>query len=328
MKLHGNARLSVKGRELLVERILRAGWSLAAAGEAAGVSDRTARKWLSRYRTEGPEGLLDRSSAPMVVANRTDERRVEVIAALRRLRMTGAEIAECLEMALSTVSGILTRSGVGKLGRIGLEPAQRYERARPGELLHIDVKKLGRIHGGAGKRVIDCTRRLGYTPQRIDAAGVRRQTVGWEYVHVAIDDATRLAYVEVLTDEKATTAIAFLRRAVAHYRSMGITIERLITDNGSAYRSAVHAIACRTLKIRHLRTRPYRPQTNGKAERFIRTLLGGWAYGAIYRSSTERTAALTGWLDWYNTRRPHGALSHKPPIARLHELNNLLGSYS
>ena len=282
---------------------------------------------LSRYRTEGPEGLLDRSSAPMVVANRTDERRVEVIAALRRLRMTGAEIAECLGMALSTVSGILTRSGVGKLGRIGLEPAQRYERARPGELLHIDVKKLGRIHGGAGKRVIDCTRRLGYTPQRIDAAGVRRQTVGWEYVHVAIDDATRLAYVEVLTDEKATTAIAFLRRAVAHYRSMGITIERLITDNGSAYRSAVHAIACRTLKIRHLRTRPYRPQTNGKAERFIRTLLGGWAYGAIYRSSTERTAALTGWLDWYNTRGPHGALSHKPPLARLIELNNLLGSY-
>ena len=264
----------------------------------------------------------------MVVANRTDERRVEVIAALRRLRMTGAEIAECLGMALSTVSGILTRSGVGKLGRIGLEPAQRYERARPGELLHIDVKKLGRIHGGAGKRVIDCTRRLGYTPQRIDAAGVRRQTVGWEYVHVAIDDATRLAYVEVLTDEKATTAIAFLRRAVAHYRSMGITIERLITDNGSAYRSAVHAIACRTLKIRHLRTRPYRPQTNGKAERFIRTLLGGWAYSAIYRSSTERTAALTGWLDWYNTRRPHGALSHKPPIARLNELNNPLGSYT
>jgi transposase InsO family protein len=328
MKLHGNARLSVKGRELLVERILRAGWSLAAAGEAAGVSDRTARKWLSRYRTEGAEGLLDRSSAPMVVANRTDERRVEVIAALRRLRMTGAEIAECLGMALSTVSGILTRSGVGKLGRIGLEPAQRYERARPGELLHIDVKKLGRIHGGAGKRVIDCTRRLGYTPQRIDAAGVRRQTVGWEYVHVAIDDATRLAYVEVLTDEKATTAIAFLRRAVAYYRSMAITIERLITDNGSAYRSAVHAIACRTLKIRHLRTRPYRPQTNGKAERFIRTLLGGWAYGAIYRSSTERTAALTGWLDWYNTQRPHGALSHKPPLARLIELNNLLGSYN
>jgi transposase InsO family protein len=328
MKLHRNAKLSVKGRELLVWRIERAGWSLTQAAEAAGVSDRTARKWVARYRADGSEGLMDRSSAPAVVANRTDERRIEVIVALRRLRMTGAEIAGCLDMALSTVSGILTRIGMGKLGRIGLEPAQRYERARPGELLHIDVKKLGRIQGGAGKRAIDCKRRLGYTPQRTDAAGVRRQSVGWEYVHIAIDDATRLAYVEVLADEKATTAVRFLRRVIAHYAACGITVERLITDNGSAYRSAIHAIACRALGIRHLRTRPYRPQTNGKAERFIRTLLGSWAYGAIYRSSAERNAALTGWLDWYNTRRPHGALNHKPPTARLNELNNLLGSYS
>ena len=312
---------------MLIDRVENAGWSLSAAAEAAGISDRTARKWLARYRAEGSTGLLDRSSAPMVVANRTDERRVEVIAALRRLRMTGAEIAECLGMAVSTVSGILTRIGLGKLGRLGLEPAQRYERARPGELLHIDVKKLGRIQGGAGKY----WRNDQYQhprPSSTDAAGRRRNLVGWEYVHVAIDDATRLAYVEVLSDEKATTAVGFLRRAVKHYAAHGITAKQLITDNGSAYRSTIHAIACRTLKIRHLRTRPYRPQTNGKAERFIRTLLGGWAYGAIYRSSTERTAALTGWLDWYNTRRPHGALSHKPPIARLNELNNLLGSYS
>jgi transposase InsO family protein len=327
MKLHANARLSVKGRELLVDRVHSAGWSLTEAAEAAGVSDRTAAKWLVRYRAEGPDGLLDRSSAPVVVANRTDDQRVEVIAALRRLRMTGAEIAECLGMALSTVSGILTRIGMGKLGRIGLEPAQRYERARPGELLHIDVKKLGRIQGGAGKRVRDGLKRH-YNTRLTDAAGIRRQTVGWEYVHVAIDDATRLAYVEVLTDEKAITAIAFLRRAVRHYAAHGITIERLITDNGSAYVSTMHAIACRALGIRHIRTRPYRPQTNGKAERFIRTLLGGWAYGAIYRSSNERNAALAGWLDWYNTRRPHGALSHKPPIARLNELNNPLGSYT
>jgi len=162
------------------------------------------------------------------------------------------------------------------------------------------------------------------------ASGYHRQStkLGWEFVHVAIDDATRLAYVEVLADEKATTAIGFLRRAVKHYASYGITVERLITDNGSAYRSTVHAIACRTLGIRHLRTRPYRPQTNGKAERFIRTMLGGWAYGAIYRDSDERNAALAGWLDFYNRRRPHGALSHKPPIARLNELNNLLGFYS
>jgi transposase len=264
MKLHGNARLSVKGRELLVGRVEDAGWSLSAAAEAAGISDRTARKWLARYRVEGAPGLLDRSSAPAVIANRTDERRIEAIAALRRLRFTGAEIAELLGMALSTVSGILTRIGMGRLGRLGLEVVQRYERARPGELIHIDVKKLGRIQGGAGKRVRDGLKKH-YNARRNDAAGVRRNAVGWEFVHIAIDDATRLAYVEVLADERATTAVGFLRRAVAHYASHGITVERVITDNGSPYRSTMHAIACRTLGIRHLRTRPYRPQTNGKA---------------------------------------------------------------
>jgi transposase InsO family protein len=327
MRLHGNARLSVKGRELLVERMEVAGWSLSSAAEAAGISDRTARKWLARYRAQGRIGLLDRSSAPEVVANRTDERRLDVIAALRRLRLTGLEIAECLGMAHSTVSGILTRTGLGKLGRLGLEPAQRYERQRPGELIHVDVKKLGRIQGGAGHRIAG--RRRG-NPTKRDGSGVDRATVGWEYAHVCVDDATRLAYVEVLDDEKATTAVGFLRRAVAHYASYGIQVERLITDNGSAYRSTIHAIACRTLGIRHLRTRPYRPQTNGKAERFIRTMLGGWAYGAIYRSSDQRNAALAGWLNFYNRQRPHGALSHRPPLTRLHELkgNNLLGSYS
>lgn len=329
MKMHANARLSLKGRELLIERVENAGWSLSAAAEAAGISDRTARKWIARHRAEGRDGLLDRSSAPAVVANRTEERRVEVIAALRRLRMTGAEIAEVLGMALSTVSGILTRIGLGKLGRLGLEPAQRYERERPGELIHVDVKKLGRIERGAGHRITGRHRYPSrHSPRRIDAEGAPRETTGWEYVHVAIDDATRLAYVEVLENEKAITAIGFLRRAVAHFANYGITVEQLITDNGAAYRSTIHAIACRALGIRHLRTRPYRPQTNGKAERFIRTMLGGWAYGAIYRDSAERNAALAGWLDFYNRRRPHGALSHKPPLARLNELNNLLGSYS
>ena len=328
MKTHANARLSLKGRELLIERIETAGWSLSSAAEAAGISDRTARRWRDRYRAEGVEGLRDRSSAPRVVANRTDERRVQVIAALRRLRLTGAEIAECLDMALSTVSGILTAIGMGKLGRLGLEPAQRYERACPGELIHIDVKKLGRIHNGAGHRFIGHPGQRRTAGSRTDAEGARRNRAGWEYVHIAIDDATRLAYVEVLANEKAITAVGFLRRAVAHFSSYGITTERLITDNGSAYRSTIHAIACRTLGIRHLRTRPYRPQTNGKAERFIRTMLGGWAYGAIYRSSDERTQALDGWLHHYNHHRPHGALSHRPPITRLHELNNLLGSYS
>jgi len=325
MKLHANARLSVKGRELLVDRVEREKWSVMEVAEAAGITERTAHKWLARYRAEGAAGLLDRSSAPLRVANRTEERRVEAIAALRRLRMTGAEIGEVLGMALSTVSGILAQIGMGKLGRLGLEPAVRYERQVPGELIHIDVKKLGRIQGGAGHRIAGRPR---HNPSKTDAAGHRRAQVGWEFVHVAIDDATRLAYVEVLADEKALTAIAFLRRAVAHYNGYGITVQQLITDNGSAYRSSVHAIACRALSIRHLRTRPYRPQTNGKAERFIRTMLGGWAYGAIYRDSNERTAALAGWIDFYNRRRPHGAISHKPPIARLNELNNLLGSYS
>jgi transposase InsO family protein len=321
MRLHANAKLSVKGRELLIDRVQVAGWSLTQAAEAAGVSDRTARKWLARYRAEGPGGLADRSSAPARVANRTEERRVEAIAALRRLRMTAAEIAEVLSMAHSTVSGILTKIGMGKLGRLGLEAAQRYERERPGELIHIDVKKLGRIArpghamlGGQAARA-----RAGYHR--------KANQLGWEFVHVAIDDATRLAYVEVLNDEKAITAIGFLRRALEHFASYGMTVEQLITDNGPAYRSTIHAIACRTLGIRHLRTRPYRPQTNGKAERFIRTMLGGWAYGAIYRDSRERTDALSGWLDFYNRRRPHGAIGHKPPIARLHERNNLLGSY-
>jgi transposase InsO family protein len=211
---------------------------------------------------------------------------------LRRLRFTGPEIAETLGMALSTVSGVLLRVGMGKLGRLGMEPAVRYERERPGELIHIDVKKLGRIQGGAGKRVRDGLRNH-YNTRRTDSEGSRRNTVGWEFVHIAIDDCTRLAYAEVLGDEKATTAIAFLRRAVAFFERHGMRVEQLMSDNGSAYRSSVHAIACRAIGIRHLRTRAYRPQTNGKAERFIRTMLSGWAYGAIYRSSSERTAALT-----------------------------------
>ena len=229
-------------------------------------------------------------------------------------------------MALSTVSGILTRIGMGKLGRIGLEPAVRYERERPGELIHIDVKKLGRIQGGAGHRVGAAS--AATTSNAATPPASPRRMVGWECVHIAIDDATRLAYAEVLPDEKATTAVAFLRRAIAFYRRHGITVEQLITDNGSPYVSFAHAAACRLLGIRHLRTRPYRPQTNGKAERFIRTLLGGWAYGAIYRNSSERTRALDGWLWHYNHQRRHSALSHKPPIARLNERTNLLSTYS
>ena len=326
MDLHANAALSLNKRRLLCRRIVEQNWTLTKAAAAAEVSVRCARKWVARYRQDGELGLLDRSSAPIHLANRTPEDRVEAITALRRLRFTGADLSELFEMPLSTVSGILTRIGLGRLGRLGLEPAQRYERERPGELVHVDVKKLGRIQGGAGKRVRDGLRQH-YNRRFTDRAGKVHQTVGWEYVHVAIDDCTRLAYAEVLGDEKATTAIGFLHRAVVFFERHGFEVERLMTDNGSAYRSTVHAIACRTLGIRHVRTRPYRPQTNGKAERFIRTLLGGWAYGAIYRTSSERTAALDGWLWRYNHLRRHSALGHKPPVARLAERTNLLGSY-
>jgi transposase InsO family protein len=325
MKLHANAALSLKKRELLVTRVVEEGWSLTKAAAAAEVSEPTARKWVSRYQAEGEAGLLDRPSAAHHVHNRTAEDRVQVICALRRLRMTGAEIAEVLCMAETTVSGILTRVGLGRLGRLGMEPAQRYERSRPGELLHIDIKRLGRIEGGAGHRMIGRPRK---NRPKTDGSGVRRAQVGWEAVHVCVDDATRLAYVEVLKDQRAITAVGFLRRAVRYYRRHGVRVEAVMTDNGSAYVSVAHSIACRALGIRHLRIRPYRPQTNGKAERFIRTMQDGWAYGAIYASSAERTAALEGWLWRYNFKRPHGSLGRRPPAARLAELNNALGSYS
>ena len=307
MKVHANAPLGPKGRETMVLRVVEHGWSLARAAAAAGVSERTCRKWRDRYLADGEAGLLDRSSAPGSIPHRTSEELV----------------AFCLAMALSTVSAVLLRVGLGKLSRLEPpEPPNRYERRHPGELVHIDVKKLGRIPTGRAGHRVHGQRRLQRNRRRDG-----KRTVGWEFVHVCVDDATRLAYVEVLADEKASTAVGFLQRALAFYRRHGITVQRVMTDNGPAYLSTIHAFACRALGLRHLRTRPYRPRTNGKAERFIRTLLAGWAYGAIYGSSQERTAALDGWLWTYNHRRPHGALSHKPPIARLHELNNLAGSY-
>jgi transposase InsO family protein len=319
MKLHANAALSQSGRRLLVERVLVEGWTTRSAASAAGISVRCARKWISRYRAEGESGLLDRSSAPHRVANRTPADRVAVIVLLRGLRMTAAEIAETLSMPLSTVSVVLRRQGIGKLGRIGLEQPVRYERSRPGELVHIDVKKLGRIRG-IGHRISG--NRASQGRRRING----RQTgiAGWEYVHVAVDDYSRLAYVEVLDDERPATAIAFLRRAIAFFARYGVQVEAILTDNGNAYRAAVHALACKALRIRHLRTRPHRPQTNGKAERFIRTMPAGWAYGPIYGTSHERTQALDGWLWHYNHRRRHSALGHQPPVSR----TNLLGSYN
>jgi transposase InsO family protein len=321
MDLHANAALSWSGRRELARRVVDEGWTVRAAAEAAGVSVRCARKWAGRYRA-GDWQLRDRSSAPRTVANRTAADRVAVIVLLRQLRMTAAEIAETLSMPHSTISAVLKRNGVGRLGRIGLEPVVRYERSRPGELVHVDIKKLGRFEQ-AGKRVGFRVTEAG-RPRRRDAHGHDRGITGWDYVHVAVDDYSRLAYAEVLTDEKATTAVGFLRRALSFYADRGIKVERILTDNGSAYISTLHALACRQLGVRHLRTRPRRPQTNGKAERFIRTLINGWAYGAIYRSSNERTAALDGWLWYYNHRRRHAALGHQPPVSR----TNLLGSYT
>jgi transposase InsO family protein len=326
MNLHRNARLTLHGRRLLVERVCRRQVALAEAAAAAGISKRTACKWVGRYRREGEAGLADRSSAPHHVPGRTGEERVAAIAALRRLRMTAAEISELLGMPLSTVSAVLLRIGLGKRSRLEpLEPPNRYQRQHPGELVHIDIKKLGRIdrvgHRITGKKASRYARDS-WQPQK-------RRLIGWEYVHVCVDDATRLAYAEVLGDEKGLTAAGFLRRAVAFYARHGIRVERVMTDNGSGYISILHALACRALGLRHLRIRPYRPRTNGKAERFIRTMLGDWAYGAIYGTSAERTRALPGWLDHYNRRRPHRSLNRQPPLTRLAQLrNNPPGSYS
>jgi transposase InsO family protein len=313
MKVHASARLSPIGRRLLVDRIVSGKFSVREAAEAQGVSDRTAYRWLARWRAEGEAGLLDRSSAPHRIPHKTPLEREQLIAKLRRLWMTAAEIAEVLGMAISTVCAVLKRIGLGKRSRLEPpEPPNRYELSAPGELVHIDIKKLGAIKH-AGKRM------LGRGPGRY------HHGAGWQFVHIAIDDHSRLAYVEVLADERASTAVGFLSRAVAWFADHGVQVQRVMTDNGSCYRSHRHRIACLALGVRHTRTRPGRPRTNGKAERFIQTLLREWAYSRLYASERERLAALPTWLDRYNWHRPHGSLSHKPPGSRL---TNLAGNYN
>lgn len=316
MRLHGNARTCPKSRKLLCERVRLQGWTIKQATQAAGVSERTGFKWLARYDRDGEAGLLDRSSRPCSAPVAVPEERISAIAGLRRLRMTGAQIALALSMPTSTVSLVLRRLGLGKLRNLEPEePPNRYERRHPGELVHIDVKKIGRFN------------RPGHRAHR--DRSMRNRGAGWEYVHVCIDDATRVAYVEVLKDERVPTAIGFLRRAVAFYRSLGVQVHRVMTDNGSAYRSYAHAAACRALGLRHLRTRPYRPRTNGKAERFIRTMLNECLYAAIYQSSDQRRAALRTWVERYNERRPHGSLAGQAPMTRLRQsLNNVLAVHN
>jgi len=312
MKLHGNARTCPRSRRLLVERV-ECGWTLAQAAAAAGVSERTAAKWRARWRAEGERGLLDRPSRPRRSPRRTPTDRIEAIVRLRHLRMTAAEIAEALGMALSTVSLILKRSGIGRRSKLEpLEPVNRYEHERPGELVHLDVKKLARFDR-PGHRVLGRGR------------GRYETGAGYEYLHVCVDDYSRVVYVELPPDEQGSTAACFLQRAAAHFAGRGVKIERVLSDNGSCYRSAAFSQSCTQLRIVHSRTRPRRPQTNGKAERFIQTLLREWAYARIYTTSQERSTTLPTWINHYNYRRPHGSLSHQPPATRL---NNVLRNYN
>ncbi len=266
MRLHRNARTCPNSRRLLVDRIESEGWSVRTAAAAAGVTDRTAYRWLARWRAEGERGLLDRSSTPQRIPHKLAQERVEAITVLRRLRMTAAEISELLAIPLSTVSAWLKRIGLGRRSRLEPpEPSNRYELARPGQLVHVDVKKLGRISAlGAGHRFTS-HRQSQNTTRRIE--GKRRRTTGWEFVHVMVDDHSRLAYAEVLQGkgENARQAIAFMRRGLRYFAGHGIKVERVMSDNGAGYRSQAHALACRALGVRHTRIRPGRPQTNGKA---------------------------------------------------------------
>jgi len=324
MNLHGNARTCPNSRRLIVERVTQHGWSVTAAAEAAGVSERTVYRWLERWRTAGPAGLLDRSSRPHRSPRQLPVARVEAIRSLRRLRMTASEIGEVLSLAVSTVSLWLKRIGLGKRSRLEPpEPPNRYERRRPGELVHVDIKTLGRISvRGAGHRMVG-HRGSQVIPRKHNGRRIECAT-GFEHVHVMVDDYTRLAYAEVLPTLTARCAIAFLRRGVAWFASQGVIVSAVMSDNGSAYAAHAYRRALGELGLRHLRTRPYRPRTNGKAERFIQTLQNEWAYGRIYGSSTERTSALPSFLERYNFQRPHGSLGHQPPGTRL---TNLVGNY-
>jgi transposase InsO family protein len=322
MRLHANHRTCPSSRRLICRRVLEEGWTLARAAEAAGCSTRTASKWVMRFR-DGDRQLLDRSSRPQRSPRKLPQDRVQAIEALRRLWMTAAEIAEVLALPLSTVSLWLKRIGLGKRSRLAPpEPPNRYERRHPGELVHVDIKRLARISArGAGHRVLG-HRRSQYARR---FAGRRRGATGHEYVHVMIDDHSRLAYAEVLDTLTSDRAIAFLRRAVLWFAERGVRVRAVMTDNGSCYVAHGYRQALAELGLRQLRIRPGRPRTNGKAERFIQTLLNEWAYVRIYGSSSERTAALPAFLRRYNYTRPHGSLCKQAPATRL---NNLVGNYT
>ena len=313
MNVHKNARMTVHGRALLVDRIDGQGWPVAQAAAAAGVSERTAYKWRARYRTGGEAGLDDRRSTPARSPRRTPAAVAGAIERLRRERLSGPRIARRLGLPVSTVGAVLRRLGLGRLKALDERPEiVRYERARPGELIHIDTKKLGRIDG-IGHRI---------TGDRTN----RKRGLGWEHLHVAIDDCSRLAYTELLPAETGEACAGFLARAARWFAANGVTVQRVMTDNALAYtNSRVFKATLVGIGARHITTRPYRPRTNGKAERFIQTALREWLYANVYTQSAERAADMPGWLHWYNHHRPHSALKAKPPAFRL---NNLLGNDS
>ena len=308
VRLHANARSSPHTRQLLARRVLEEGWPVGLAAKAVGLSRKAARKWIGRFQTEGEQGLVDRSSAPRSIPHRTSKQMVSRVLTLRHRKLVAWAIAQQLDLPRSTVGAILRRHGLGRLSALEPKvPVIRYERERPGELIHLDTKKLAKIQG-VGHRI--------HGDHSQKARGV-----GWEFAHLAIDDHTRLSYVEVLPDEGGETTASFLERALAFFSRHHIRVERMLTDNGSCYRSnAVNAV-CYQAGIRHLWTRPYTPRTNGKAERLVQTLLREWAYLRAYRSSKERSLALRSYVRHYNHRRPHGSLGFKPPIARLRRWN-------
>ena len=312
MNMHKNARLTPRGRLLMVRRVEEQGWRVADAALAAGLSERRAYIWLERYRAGGEIALHDRSSTPARYRDCGLSKRDGEIERLRRQRLTGEQIARQLGVARSTVGAVLRRLGLGRLKALDpVLPVVRYERQRPGELLHLDTKKLGRIEG-VGHRI------TGRRPGAVN----RHHGIGWEALHVAVDDASRLAYTELLPDEKKESALAFLGHALDWFARHGVAVERVMTDNGSAYRSHDFRHRLAQAGIRHIRTRPYTPRTNGKAERFIQTSLREWAYARAYSSSAERSQAMQPWIGAYNHTRPHSALGGKPPASRL---NNPLG---
>ena len=303
MNLHGSARLSPYSRQLMCERVRLHRWAIEDAAEAAGVSERTCYRWLVRY--DAGEPMTDRSSVPETQPSKTPVKVEATIERLRRLRKTSSAIAALLGMAVSTVCAVLKRLGLNRLSKLGpVEPPNRYCRRHPGELVHLDVKKLGRF-GKPGKRV------------RGQGRGRRTRGAGWEAVHVAVDDTSRLAYVEVLPNETALVTVGFLERAIAWFAAQGVVVKELLTDNGAPYRSFAWADYCTRHGLLHLRTRPYRPRTNGKAERFIQTMLREWAYAQSYPTSAARARQLPRWLHHYNHTRRHGSLGHKPPVSAL-----------